>query len=175
MTCIKRNVLNEILGSRLVETQIADLSCNEINRIRETLKVELQLDVSIKEFTNVSDENLSAFVANRLETQSGRNILDIYEIVRKIAKEELHPAIDFHWFSRWDDFDEVGNYFTRPDSLDFVEVVVRIEEEFGFKINDEDAENLKTVRETIQFIWKKLHPQTPGAIPTNDPVLFTLG
>jgi len=38
------------------------------------------------------------------------------------------------------------------DSLDTVELVMALEEEFGTEIADEDAEKLTTVRKTVEFI-----------------------
>ena len=38
------------------------------------------------------------------------------------------------------------------DSLDLVELVMALEEEFGLEINDEDAEKLVTVQQAIQYI-----------------------
>jgi len=38
------------------------------------------------------------------------------------------------------------------DSLDVVELVMALEEEFGLEINDEDAEKLVTVKQAIQYI-----------------------
>ena len=42
------------------------------------------------------------------------------------------------------------------DSLDTVELVMAIEEEFGIEIPDEDAEKAKTVGEVVEYIDKKL-------------------
>ncbi len=41
------------------------------------------------------------------------------------------------------------------DSLDTVELVMALEEEFGAEIPDEDAEKLTTVGEAIQYIEEK--------------------
>ncbi len=41
------------------------------------------------------------------------------------------------------------------DSLDLVELIMAMEEEFGFEIADEDAEKLRTVGDVINFIKKK--------------------
>lgn len=38
------------------------------------------------------------------------------------------------------------------DSLDTVELVMALEEEFGVEIPDEDAENIKTVQDAISYI-----------------------
>ena len=41
------------------------------------------------------------------------------------------------------------------DSLDTVELVMALEEEFGTEIADEEAEKLTTVEKTVQFILSK--------------------
>ena len=38
------------------------------------------------------------------------------------------------------------------DSLDIVELVVALEEEYGIEIPDEDAEKIKTVQDAINYI-----------------------
>ena len=38
------------------------------------------------------------------------------------------------------------------DSLDTIELVMALEEEFGFEINDSDAEKITTVSDAIKFI-----------------------
>ena len=43
------------------------------------------------------------------------------------------------------------------DSLDTVELVMALEEEFGIEIPDEDAEKLLTVEDVINYIEAKLH------------------
>ncbi len=41
------------------------------------------------------------------------------------------------------------------DSLDTVELVMALEEEFGLEIPDEDAEKIRSVGETIEYIKGK--------------------
>ena len=41
------------------------------------------------------------------------------------------------------------------DSLDTVEMVMAFEEEFNIEIPDEDAEKIKTVQDSIDYISKK--------------------
>jgi acyl carrier protein len=42
------------------------------------------------------------------------------------------------------------------DSLDTVELVMALEEEFGLEIPDEEAEKIKTVGDTIEHVKSKL-------------------
>ena len=44
------------------------------------------------------------------------------------------------------------------DSLDIVELVMAMEEEFGFEIPDDEAENIRTVGNAIDYIAAN-HPQ----------------
>ena len=46
------------------------------------------------------------------------------------------------------------------DSLDTVELVMAFEEEFGIDIPDEDAEQMRTVGDAIQYMRK--HSDLPG-------------
>lgn len=41
------------------------------------------------------------------------------------------------------------------DSLDLTELVMTLEERFGFEISEEEAEKLKTVGDVINYIEKK--------------------
>jgi acyl carrier protein len=43
------------------------------------------------------------------------------------------------------------------DSLDLVELIMSLEEQFGLQISDEDAEKLTTVGEAVEYI----HEHTP--------------
>jgi acyl carrier protein len=42
------------------------------------------------------------------------------------------------------------------DSLDLVELVMALEEEFGQEIPDEDAEKIVTVKDAVQYIEERL-------------------
>jgi acyl carrier protein len=56
-----------------------------------------------------------------------------------VDAEEVTPAASFT--------DDLG-----ADSLDIVELVMAFEEEFGIEIPDEDAENISTVQDAINYI-----------------------
>ncbi|HEV7214112.1 MAG TPA: acyl carrier protein [Chloroflexota bacterium] len=38
------------------------------------------------------------------------------------------------------------------DSLDLVELIMSLEEEFGMEIPDEDAERIRTVQEAVEYV-----------------------
>lgn len=59
-----------------------------------------------------------------------------------VKKEEIKPESSF--------VDDLG-----ADSLDTVEIVMALEEEFGIEIPDEDAEKMATVGESIKYIDEK--------------------
>jgi len=44
------------------------------------------------------------------------------------------------------------------DSLDVVELVMALEEEFALEINDEDAEKISTVKQAIEYIESHAKP-----------------
>lgn len=53
------------------------------------------------------------------------------------------------------------------DSLDTVELVMELEEEFDINIPDDAAENLQTIEDVIHFIlerrkWKPVDDEQPG-------------
>lgn len=41
------------------------------------------------------------------------------------------------------------------DSLDIVEIIMQIEEQFGIEVNDEDALEFKTIADVVNYIEKK--------------------
>jgi len=59
-----------------------------------------------------------------------------------VKQEEIKPESSF--------VDDLG-----ADSLDTVELVMALEEEFGIEIPDEDAEKMFTVGEAINYIEEK--------------------
>lgn len=56
-----------------------------------------------------------------------------------VSGDEVVPSASF--------VDDLG-----ADSLDLVELVMVLEEEFGYEIPDEDAEKIQTVQDAISYI-----------------------
>jgi acyl carrier protein len=72
--------------------------------------------------------------------------MSVEQRVREIVAEQLER-----------DVNEVTNTASfiedlGADSLDIVEMVMKMEEEFGIEIPDEEAEKIKTVNDVIQYI-----------------------
>jgi acyl carrier protein len=74
---------------------------------------------------------------------------DIAERVKKIVAEQL--AVKEEVSNEASFVDDLG-----ADSLDTVELVMALEEEFECEIPDEDAEKITTVQQAIDYIEKHL-------------------
>jgi acyl carrier protein len=66
-------------------------------------------------------------------------IIDIIVDKLGVERAEVTPEAVF--------VDDLG-----ADSLDLVELIMAMEEEFGMEIADEDAEKLRTVQDVISFV-----------------------
>ncbi|MEK6695949.1 MAG: acyl carrier protein [Candidatus Deferrimicrobiota bacterium] len=72
--------------------------------------------------------------------------MPVEQRVREIVAEQLER--DVNEVTNTASFiDDLG-----ADSLDIVEMVMKMEEEFGIEIPDEEAEKIKTVNDVIQYI-----------------------
>ncbi len=60
-----------------------------------------------------------------------------------VTKEELAPKASF--------IDDLG-----ADSLDIVELVMAMEEEFDIEIPDDDAEKIQTIEDVITYVKAKI-------------------
>lgn len=75
---------------------------------------------------------------------------DVEEKVKKIIEEKLSVNAD-----------QITNEARfaedlKADSLDTVELVMALEDEFGLDIPDDDADKIKTVQDTINYIVQKI-------------------
>lgn len=68
-------------------------------------------------------------------------VIDVVSTNLGVDKAELKPATKFQ--------EDLG-----ADSLDLVELIMELEEEFGIQIPQEEAEKIKTVGEATAFITK---------------------
>jgi acyl carrier protein len=75
---------------------------------------------------------------------------NIEETVRKIVAEQLGVDIE-KVVAEASFIEDLG-----ADSLDTVELVMALEEEFDQEIPDEDAEKIRTVRDAVEYIKSRL-------------------
>ena len=66
-------------------------------------------------------------------------------VIDKLGVEEAKVTVDAKFI------DDLG-----ADSLDTVELIMQFEEEFGIEIPDDDAENLLSVKQAVDYIAEKL-------------------
>ena len=72
--------------------------------------------------------------------------MPVEQRVREIVAEQLERDVN-EVTNAASLIDDLG-----ADSLDIVEMVMKMEEEFGIEIPDEEAEKIKTVNDVIQYI-----------------------
>jgi acyl carrier protein len=70
----------------------------------------------------------------------------VYDRVRSIVAERL--GVDEEKVTM--DAEFIGDL--NADSLDLVEVIMAMEQEFDLEIKDEDAENIRTVGDAVKYI-----------------------
>jgi acyl carrier protein len=69
-----------------------------------------------------------------------------YDRLKKIVVEQL--GVDEEEVKPESSFVDDLN----ADSLDLVELIMSLEEEFGAEISDEDAERIRTVQDAVEYI-----------------------
>jgi acyl carrier protein len=77
--------------------------------------------------------------------------MSTFERVKKVIVEQLEKDPD-EVTAKADIINDLG-----ADSLDVVELVMGLEEEFDIEIPDEDAEKIKTVQEAVDYIDAKMN------------------
>jgi acyl carrier protein len=76
----------------------------------------------------------------------GNRVATTYERVRAIVADRL--GVDEDAVTMESEF--IGDL--NADSLDLVEVIMAMEQEFDLEIKDEDAENIRTMADAVQYI-----------------------
>jgi acyl carrier protein len=80
---------------------------------------------------------------------------EVLELVRAHLSEEL--GIDASTVEQSSRFKED----LEADSLDLVELVVELEDRYGIRITDEEAERIKTVGQAVDFVLTNV-PASPS-------------
>jgi len=77
------------------------------------------------------------------ETETFAQLKKLVVELLEVDESEVVPKASFA-----DDFN--------ADSLDFIELITAVEDAFKIEIPDEDAENLQTVQDAIDYIESKI-------------------
>ncbi|EEG77215.1 acyl carrier protein [Dethiobacter alkaliphilus] len=71
--------------------------------------------------------------------------MDVFAKVKGLISEQL--GVDEGEIAKETSFEDLD-----ADSLDIVELVMSLEEEFNLEISDEEVENIKTVGDVVRYI-----------------------
>jgi len=75
--------------------------------------------------------------------------MDVFDKIKEIVVEQLNvEPEDVKMETTFEDLN--------ADSLDVVELVMALEEEFDMEISDEQAENIKSIGDAVEFIKKAI-------------------
>ena len=78
-----------------------------------------------------------------MEKSVEQKVIEIIVEQLKVSPEEVTLEASF--------IEDLG-----ADSLDLVELIMAMEEEFGLEISDEDAEKIQTVQDAVNYITEHI-------------------
>lgn len=134
----------------LLANQLKDTEWSE--KLSRALHEELDVRVTPEEIeTSTSISQLSILLYSRMATDlMGRSLVDVYSILERLIKEGLSHDVNYNWYATW-----LGDLLNESDSLDDVEIVISMEQELGFSIPDRDAQAMRTVGQTVRYLWRR--------------------
>lgn len=128
----------------------------ELN-LSSVLREQLGVEITAGEIKSTGSlRNLSGLLETRLPRDPmERSLVDIYATLEQFVTEELSHEFKYDWYATWK-----GDLLKNTDSLDDVEIVMRMEEFFGFSIPDCDVQAMQTVGQTVRYLWQRSREQS---------------
>src|SRR5262249_37944032 len=80
---------------------------------------------------------------------------EVYERVKEVLSEQL--GVDESEINEEASFQEDLD----ADSLDLVELIMELEDQFGIKISDEDAQKIQTIGQAVDYVPPHQSPRSP--------------
>jgi acyl carrier protein len=84
--------------------------------------------------------------------------------VKRIFEEQF--GADFSRIHDDDDFSKELRFIWNYDSLVDVAIVIAIEEEFGIKVSDAEATEMKTIKAIVETVWAKKSHRREATSPS---------
>lgn len=103
-------------------------------------------------------EKVKSVFANFLEVDLSE--VTVNTKITKDMKTEYKPIMDKPSFGNlWGNLTLVSSgsgYYGSMEDIDKVEIIMGLEEEFDLTISDEEADNIITVQQAVDYIFQKL-------------------
>ena len=156
---VLRSIAEAYLGSPLNVSSTLTGQVNESHweeKLSAGLNEELGVEISANEIESVASLfDLSELIEPRLgKDHVGRSLIDVYTALERFVREELSHDVHYHWYAKWK-----GDLIKGSDSLDDVEIVLRVEQAFGFSIPDQDIAEMDTVAHTVRYLLQRSSKQ----------------
>ena len=157
-TEILHSIINALFNSEvsddvLLAEQITEAGWEQ--RLSAKLHDELNVHITSEEISSATSATLSDLVESRLARDAkGRTLVGIYTLLERFLREELSHKFNYHWYANWK-----GDLLSSTDSLDDVELVIRMEDALGFSIPDGDVSAMRSVAQTVRYLWSRSSEQ----------------
>jgi len=139
--------MTEELPSKVKEDMLDNIPLNRFGEVEDVANVILFLVSPLSSYVNGQTINIDGGMLMWKEVKMMAEVLDrIVKVVSEelaISEDEITEDASF--------IDDLG-----ADSLDVVELIMALEEEFDIEIPDEDAEEIGTVSDAVDYIEENL-------------------
>ncbi|MCB1024511.1 MAG: hypothetical protein KDB79_08975 [Acidobacteria bacterium] len=128
-------IIDEI-GSQITSSEVIldhdEFCLLKKDLIKKELKVDISLDLLAEHW---GKPGFAKLINKHIENAAaGPSVAAIFGHVEEMARIRLNKDIRLRWFSKWESFSITGDWFTSPDTLDFVEMFMAVEAKLGLPV-----------------------------------------